>query len=107
MEKYKKELKNTGGVYCIKNITNGRILIMSDIDLSQAIHRLQYSKRTGICMYGKLQEDWQKYGGLVFEFSVIEKIAKQPDQTQKQFLDTLQARENWWKAYYKTEALQY
>lgn len=107
MRQNREKLKNIGGIYCIKNITNGKILIMSDIDLSEAVNRLQFAKRTGICVYAKLQEDWKKYGGLAFEFSIIEQIKKQKDQTQKQFLDYLQEREEWWRNHCKTEVEQY
>ena len=92
-----KERAVTGGVWAVVNRETGRILLGSDMDPAGSRNRFAFAQKTGSCVLLKLNGDWQKYGPDAFEFSVLEEIEMQPDQTLRQFREDLSALEEIWR----------
>lgn len=88
-----KERKVIGGVYVIRNKENGKMLLLSALDLNGSKNRFEFSKQTGSCSYIKLQSDWNKLGWDMFEFEVLEKIEKKPEQTDGEFKEDVKLLE--------------
>ena len=82
--------KTVCGIYVIKNSTNGKFYIGSSSDIRQrwAEHKSKLNKRRHVNTC--LQNSWNKYGGDLFEFLVLEKCEPSELFVREQyFLDTL------------------
>ena len=91
-KRYKKELlteykvrKETGGIYIIRNIVNGRVLLLSTANLQGSKNRFAFSQKTGGCENLKLAADWKEFGSDAFTLEVIEEIDKSEGQTPEEF----------------------
>ncbi|GLX66410.1 GIY-YIG nuclease family protein [Paenibacillus glycanilyticus] len=62
------------GIYQIRNVENGKILVAGTMDLDGANNRLAFMKQTNMNTVFELQQDWNKYGGSTFEFEELDSI---------------------------------
>lgn len=70
-----REYKNTPrpmGIYQVRNMSNGKVLIGSSRNLPARLNRFRAELQIGCCRYRALQQDWNEYGPEMFEFSVLE-----------------------------------
>ncbi len=91
-----KNRKVTGGIYIIKNITNGKILLLSTTNLQGTKNRFEFSVKMGGCENLKLKEDWKEFGAGAFILEVLEELEKSEAQTQKEFEDDLKMLLSLW-----------
>lgn len=91
-----KERKITGGIYAIKNTMNGKRLVLPASDLQGSKNRFSFAQQTNSCMNLKLKDDWDKYGGSVFAFEVLELLEKKESQTVQEFADDVKTLEALW-----------
>lgn len=61
----------TSGIYCIKNITNGKLYVGSTINFYGRWANHKSELRKGIHDNSYLQRSWNKYGEQAFEFAVL------------------------------------
>ncbi len=87
----------TGGVAAVKNTANGKILLISAVDLHGCRNRFEFSQKMGGCMHMQLQDDWKKYGTEVFSFEVLEQLEKKDTQTAEEFSDDIKTLEQLWR----------
>jgi hypothetical protein len=66
------------GVYQIRNVENGKLLLCSTMDLDGARNRLLFTQQTNINSMSVLQQDWNRYGGASFVFEELDEI--KPDE---------------------------
>ena len=83
--KTRKELKDeylqtkpTMGVFQIKNLTNGKILIDNSTNVDSRWNRYKAELKFGSCQNKELQKDWKEFGEENFEFTLLSEI-KQKD----------------------------
>lgn len=100
-----KDRKVIGGVYCIKNTVNGKILLQSTVDLQGGLNRFEFAKITGSCVSLFLQKDWAEFGKDAFDIKVLDKLEKSEEQTQKEFLQDIKELEEIWKEKFNKEQL--
>ena len=88
----KKELQSqyaerevVGGVYLIRNTPGNKLLLETATDLGVCKNRFVFARKTGSCVYPKLQKDWAEQGGDQFVFEVLEELKKGETQTQTEF----------------------
>lgn len=91
-----KERKIVGGVYCIKNTVNGKMLVQSAVDLHGAKNRFVFAQQTNYVPHFKLQEDWQTVGKDAFVFEVLEELEKKDEQNPKEFAEDVKTLEELW-----------
>ncbi|AKG34194.1 GIY-YIG nuclease family protein [Paenibacillus durus] len=62
------------GVYQIRNVKNGKILVLGSMDLTGAKNRLEFLQQTNINNINELKQDWKEYGGDSFVFEELDQI---------------------------------
>lgn len=100
-----KERKIIGGIYCIKNTENGKILLQATVDLQGGLNRYEFAIKTGSCVSVFLQKDWAVYGKDVFVVEVLDRLEKKEEQTQKEFLQDIKDLGQLWKEKFDKEQL--
>ena len=80
-----KEREIIGGVFSIRNTMNDKLFLDATTDLRGIKNRFEFSQKTGSCTHMKLQSDWNKYGGDIFVFEVLEELIKSSMQTNDEF----------------------
>lgn len=67
-----KNLPNTAGIYCIKNLKNEKCYIGSCVSFKKRLTRHRYYLNNGIHHSQKLQRSWDKHGSDSFRILIIE-----------------------------------
>lgn len=86
--KTKKELKEAYkamkfrmGLYQIKNMTDGRMLLKISTDLDRAFNSDLFQLNAGMHANQQLQADWNKMGADNFEFTVFDELNIKESET--------------------------
>lgn len=75
-----KESRRPMGVYCVRNLQSGDVLIGRSTDLQAILNRERTSLRFGGHPNRRLQQDWNALGPDAFTFEVLDTLAW-PDDT--------------------------
>ena len=67
------------GVYQVRNLTSGKVLIGSSTDVPAMLNRQQAQLRLGVHPNRQLQVDWQSLGPDAFAFEILDTLAP-PDE---------------------------
>ncbi len=62
------------GVYQIRNVKNGKILVLGSMDLTGARNRLEFMRQSNLNNIHELKQDWNEYGGDSFVFEELDQI---------------------------------
>ena len=79
-KKYKQTLPPMG-VYQIKNLVNGKILIGNSKNLTGKFNSYKFQLNSGTHMNSELQADYKKYGENNFSFEILDQIEPKEDLT--------------------------
>ncbi len=77
-----RDYKNTPparGVFAIRNLVNGRLLIGSSEHLPGSLNRHRTELRLGTHRCKALQQDWQTHGEAQFAFEVLEQLRERAE----------------------------
>ena len=76
-----KDTPRTAGVGAVRNTANGKILLVSSLDVRSLLNRHQAQLKLGAHRNAALQEDWQAAGAAAFTFEVLDTLPppKDPD----------------------------
>ena len=91
-----KERPPQAGVFQIRNLVNGKILVMSTMNLAAAFNRHRFQLEHGSHRNRGLQKDWTDHGPDMFIFEVLDEIgqgAHDPDRDRS--ADLAFAEEFW------------
>ena len=91
---YKERVKPTG-VYQVRNIANGRVLLGSSLNLEGLLNRHRFTLRNGSHTNKALQKDWDEFGSDGFVFEVLEEV-KVKDHPNFNLKDELTLLEQTW-----------
>jgi hypothetical protein len=88
------------GIYQIKNLLNGKVLIGSSRNLTGKINSIRFQLKLGSCMNKELQKDYDQLGEEKFSFDVLDylKPKEDPDYDYSEDLKVLQ---NMWMEKFK------
>jgi hypothetical protein len=75
---YKERVKPTG-VYQIKNLSSGKVLLGSSLNLEGLLNRNRFTLRNNSHPNKKLQKDWNELGTDQFVFEVLEVVPVRDD----------------------------
>ena len=99
------EREIVGGVYAVRNTLNNKLLIDAATDLKGSKNRFEFARKTGSCVYIKLQQDWTKQGSDQFTFEVLEELKKGETQTQAEFRADIDLLRELWREKLSAEDL--
>jgi hypothetical protein len=75
---YKERVKPSG-VYQVKNLTNGKVLLGSSLNLEGLLNRNRFTLRNNSHPNEELQKDWNELGPDQFLFEILEVVQVQDD----------------------------
>lgn len=67
------------GIFAIRNLTTGRVLIDQSANLNAAFNRHRVELQLGTHRNKALMDDWRTYGETNFVFEVLETIKERPE----------------------------
>jgi hypothetical protein len=82
------------GVFAVRNLANGKVLVGSSLNLPGALNRLRFELAAGIHrLYPALQEDWVRQGADRFSFETLDVLPppEEPGVDPKEELRVLAA----------------
>ncbi|MGE5377166.1 MAG: GIY-YIG nuclease family protein [Bacteroidota bacterium] len=75
---YKERVKPSG-VYQVKNLSNGKVLLGSSLNLEGLLNRNRFMLRNGSHTNKELQRDWNELGPDQFVFEILEVVRVKDD----------------------------
>ncbi len=85
-DEYKK-MKFRIGVFQIRNLANGKILVDSSKDLDAIWNRYRFQLDAGMYRNRALQEDWKKYGEEQFVYEVLAELKQDEEHPEDPTLE--------------------
>ena len=70
---YKERVK-PAGVYQVKNLANGKVLLGSSLNLEGPLNRHKFMLKIGSHTNKALQKDWDEFGSEQFVFEILEAV---------------------------------
>jgi len=74
-----KERKKEAGVFQVKNIANGKVLLGSSMNLDGPLNRHRFMLTLGKHPVEEMQKDWNRFGADAFVFEILEKVRVSDD----------------------------
>ena len=75
---YKERVK-PAGVFQVKNLTNGKVLLGSSLNLEGPLNRHRFMLKIGSHTNKELQKDWDELGPDHFAFEILEGVKRKDD----------------------------
>ena len=75
---YKERVKPSG-VYQVKNLSNGKVLLGSSLNLEGLLNRNRFTLRNNSHLNKELQKDWNELGPDQFQFEILEIVQVKDD----------------------------
>ena len=92
---YKERVK-PAGVYQVKNIANGKVLLGSSLNLEGPLNRHKFMLKIGSHPNKALQKDWDELGAERFAFEILEEVQQRKDDPNFNLKDELTLLEMIW-----------
>ena len=67
------------GVFQVKNVANGKVLLGSSLNLEGPLNRHRFMLRIGSHTNKALQKDWDEFGPDKFVFEILEEVKRKDD----------------------------
>ncbi len=85
------ETPRPAGVYCVRNVSSGKLLLGSSSDLPGILNRQRFQLEGGLHPDRELQADWNVLGSDAFAFETLDllKPSDEPDYDSREDLRTL------------------
>lgn len=83
------------GIMQIKNEANGKVFIVSSLNLNGVANKHRFQLRMGSHINRELQQDWDKYGAENFSFEIIDRLEPKED-TEYDYREDLKTLEDLW-----------
>jgi len=75
---YRERVK-PAGVFQVKNLTNGKVLLGSSLNLEGPLNRHRFMLKIGSHTNKALQKDWEELGPDQFAFEILEEVKRKDD----------------------------
>jgi hypothetical protein len=84
------------GVYQVKNLSNGKVLLHSSLNLEGPLNRHKFMLKIGSHTNKELQKDWNELGPDQFVFEILEEVRQRKDDPNFNLKDELSLLEMIW-----------
>lgn len=74
-----RETRSRAGVYAIRNLVTGRLLVAASQDAQGALNRHRFELRQGTHRNRLLRQDWLRHGEAGFGFELLDMLEPDPD----------------------------
>lgn len=74
-----KERKKPAGIFQVRNLTNGKVLLGSSLNIEGPLNAHKFMLTIGRHRNETLQEDWHRFGPDQFAFEILELVAVKDD----------------------------
>ncbi len=94
----KKKYKETAlpmGIYCVKNLANGKVFIGKSQNLNGKLNSLKFQLEHGSSVVKELQSDFNKFGAASFEFKILD-LLEPKDGANNNYDEELKVLEQMW-----------
>jgi len=91
---YKERVKPSG-IYQVKNMANGKVLLGSSLNTEGLLNRHRFTLKIGSHTNKELQKDWNEFGPEQFVFEILEEV-KVVDSPNFNLKDELTLLEEIW-----------
>jgi group I intron endonuclease len=91
---YKERVKPSG-IYQVKNMANGKVLLGSSLNMEGLLNRHRFTLKIGSHTNKELQKDWNEFGPEQFVFEILEEV-KVVDSPNFNLKDELTLLEEIW-----------
>jgi len=95
MSRTYRERRPTMGIFQVRNMSNGKVLIGASTDVPAMLNRQRAQLRLGTHPNRELQEEWRTFGADAFAFEVLDTISR-PDHAQGDPQEDLRVLEMMW-----------
>ncbi len=92
---YKERVK-PAGVYQVRNMANGKVLLGSSLNLEGPLNRHKFMLKIGSHPNKALQKDWDELGAEQFAFEILEEAQQRKDDPNFNLKDELTLLEMIW-----------
>ena len=92
------------GVYAVRHLPSGRILLGSSTHLEGILNRHHFQLSAGIHVDKDLQADWRRDGAEAFSFEILDELPPSDDVAPKDPSEDLMALEELWRERLAAEA---
>ncbi|HEV3470179.1 MAG TPA: GIY-YIG nuclease family protein [Pyrinomonadaceae bacterium] len=82
--------RREAGVFQIRNTANGKVLVVSALDLPGLMNRHRFELAAGGHMNRALQSEWDEFGGEAFAFEVLDRLVPREGTDPRAELKTLE-----------------
>lgn len=69
------------GVYQVKNLSNGKVLLGSSLNFEGSLNRHRFMLKIGSHTNKTLQKDWNEFGAEKFAFEILEEVQRKDSPT--------------------------
>jgi len=90
-----KETPRPMGVFCVRNLESGRLLLGTTVDLPSMLRRQRFQLENGGHANRALQVDWNSLGADAFEIDVLDTLERAEDATSDPRDDLVELAEMW------------
>jgi len=90
-----KERKKAAGIFQVKNLANGKVLLGSSLNLEGPLNSHKFMLKIGRHRNEELQKDWNEFGPENFVFEILE-VVKVTDNPNFDLNDELTLLEQIW-----------
>ncbi|MEY4563334.1 MAG: hypothetical protein RLZZ618_2611 [Pseudomonadota bacterium] len=67
------------GVFCIRNLVNGRQFVERSMNLTGSLNRHRMELHAGVHRHRELMTDWRVHGEAQFVFEVLDQVKERPE----------------------------
>ncbi|MDQ7824864.1 MAG: GIY-YIG nuclease family protein [Candidatus Eremiobacteraeota bacterium] len=90
-----KEARKEMGIYQIRNVRNGKLLIESSPNIRAIINRSRFSLKYGVHKDRELQKEWNEFGEESFAIEILDHL-EESDEAGSDSTEELKALEGKW-----------
>jgi len=92
-----RQMRFSMGVLQIRNLSNGKVLLDSGLNLPALVNRHRFQLELGAHPNRLLQLDWNQFGAEAFRFEMVAEVERMESEPDRDYRDDVKALEALWR----------